>query len=153
MPFAHAPQSCVPPQPLPMTPQYCPPGGVQVAVGVHAPPVPPLPVPVDPPIEMTPPAPVVPLKPDDIEPAAPPAPPEPPDPVPGFSLVPAQAARTNDETRRARPKRGMSLRLSLDKEKARIPRGESEPCRSSAYETFYRKKYVKPATMVGWLPR
>jgi hypothetical protein len=30
MPFAHAPQSCVPPQPLPMTPQYWPPIGVHV---------------------------------------------------------------------------------------------------------------------------
>ena len=28
MPLAHAPQSCVPPQPLPMTPQYWPPIGV-----------------------------------------------------------------------------------------------------------------------------
>jgi hypothetical protein len=28
MPFVHAPQSWVPPQLLPMTPQYCPPVGV-----------------------------------------------------------------------------------------------------------------------------
>ena len=30
MPFVQAPQSSVPPQPLPMTPQYCPPEGVQL---------------------------------------------------------------------------------------------------------------------------
>jgi hypothetical protein len=44
--------SFCPGQPLPMTPQYCPPAGMQVADGTHAPPVPPLPV--EPPIEMTP---------------------------------------------------------------------------------------------------
>ncbi len=33
MPFVHAPQSCVPPQPLPMVPQYWPPIGVHEIFG------------------------------------------------------------------------------------------------------------------------
>src|SRR6516162_1638519 len=49
MPLAQAPQSSVPPQPLPITPQYWPPFGVQLtgvqlaAVAPHTPSIPPPP--------------------------------------------------------------------------------------------------------------
>ena len=85
----------------------------------------------------------------------PPAPVAPPSPVAGgFSFVPAQAAaaRAHENTRSACPKRGMSLRLSADKKKARDPARDPEPCVGLAptKSDSYRKKYVKPNAPVGW---